>query len=572
LTALLVCGCNGGSQLNVSGFVGTGGGSGGGSTASPYTATFKGWTTITASGAVVPAAQGTDLSSAPAQVTLAWNAVTLNSGVVASYNIYRATSSGGENYASPLATGITTAAATYTDTSALTAGTTYYYTIAPVVAGIVSPVTSSTDSEVSVTIPPSNMTLIHPWMANQTMCALMGRATVESNGYGCTYSGPGNVGGYYKQTKSIFIDTYGQGCNYTVGTDCQGGTCLGTANSTPGNGVPSLTGVDGDVFYDRKYGACYLHVAGNWISNTQATAAQLAQMISNAPGLPPIAWNSQNLASGACNTVTQSGFTNSERLPKHSEQILAGAWSPSLSAATISALESDSGGDLTTTHACNTNNGAGLTFDNNNPPADLNTLPGNFAGGYYVLRNGNTDTTSCVSVFGVHDMIGNLQEWASDQLTGCATGICTGLTSALDPNNTDWNGFIFNETIGPAGTTGAEKGYLSSENLTYYGDSAPFSYFQVPLGLPIVTMGSASTWDALTIGGAAGQFATSSFYNAALNLQTGTGDASRGALGGGWWLSYLASQTAAGLFTLDVTFTPMGYNQRLGFRCALTGN
>jgi hypothetical protein len=78
-------------------------------------------------------------------VALSWTAST-TSGVT--YNVYRATTSGGENYSSPLATGLT--GTSFTDCT-VALGQTYYYT-----TEAVSGTTSSAPSgEVSVTIPAS---------------------------------------------------------------------------------------------------------------------------------------------------------------------------------------------------------------------------------------------------------------------------------------------------------------------------------------------------------------------------------------------------------------------------------
>lgn len=97
---------------------------------SPTYATFNGWTQVKAVGAKNPAPQASDLATTAASVTLSWNDMTSTAGTMASYKIYRSTTSGGQNYSAPLASGITTAAKTYTD-STVTGGTTYYYTVAP---------------------------------------------------------------------------------------------------------------------------------------------------------------------------------------------------------------------------------------------------------------------------------------------------------------------------------------------------------------------------------------------------------------------------------------------------------
>ena len=76
------------------------------------------------SGAVLPAPSGLGATTGNAQIALAWSAVT----GATSYDIYRATASGGEGIV-PLATGVT--GTTY-ESDALANGTTYYYTVAAV--------------------------------------------------------------------------------------------------------------------------------------------------------------------------------------------------------------------------------------------------------------------------------------------------------------------------------------------------------------------------------------------------------------------------------------------------------
>lgn len=526
-----------------------------------YVATFNGWRNAQALGAKSPAPQATDLTSAPAQVTLNWNAVTLNTGTVASYNIYRATTSGAENYSSPLATGITTAAATYTDTSSLTAGTTYYYTIAPVVSGVVVPVSTYADSEISVIIPPANMALIHPWIANQDICGLMGRTTDRTNSYRCSYTGPENVSGYYNMQVALFVDTYGEGCNYTHGTACSGGDCIGTTGA-PAAGV----GSNGNVYYDRNSGNCYAKVSGSWVIGNNAGNAQLALMMSNAPGLPPIVNINQSQSWNACQTVTISPYTHANRLLKHSEQIEAAAWSTSLNNTQISNLEN--GSNLYSTYACNANSGSGLTYSTLAIPTDLNTLPGEGStGGIYSVRNGSTATTNCVSRYGIQDMVGNVWQWSSDQLGTCssASHTCQGIKSQLDTTNTDWYGFNFDGTIGPGGVSSTTEGNFSSEAL----GSATFNSFQVPLGLPMVTS-SLSAWDSIAIGSSGGQFPTASFDGNHMWLYTdyGNGSPARGAIAGGSW--YDGSH--AGRFALNLANTPAHTYDFVGFRCALPAN
>jgi len=79
-------------------------------------------------------------------ITLSWTWTGTGSPT---YNVYRATSSGGE-VQPPLATGLTTT--TYPDITAVV-GTKYYYTVTAVVGGIES--TPSTEVSALITVPNS---------------------------------------------------------------------------------------------------------------------------------------------------------------------------------------------------------------------------------------------------------------------------------------------------------------------------------------------------------------------------------------------------------------------------------
>ncbi len=95
------------------------------------------------------AASGLTATGGTGQVTLSWTA---GSGAT-SYNLYRATASGGESAIAPVVTGIT--GTSYTNTS-LNNGTTYYYQVVAVNASGVSgfsPEAKATTSGTSITDP-----------------------------------------------------------------------------------------------------------------------------------------------------------------------------------------------------------------------------------------------------------------------------------------------------------------------------------------------------------------------------------------------------------------------------------
>ncbi|MDQ3704589.1 MAG: Ig-like domain-containing protein, partial [Chloroflexota bacterium] len=119
-------------------------------------------------GTAPAAPTGLTATAGNAQVSLSWTA---SSGAT-SYKVFRATSVGGYNYGSPLASGVTTT--TYIDTTAVN-GTTYYYVVrATNTAGDSSssnevnatPNNNNTAPTVSITSPTNNATFTAPATIN----------------------------------------------------------------------------------------------------------------------------------------------------------------------------------------------------------------------------------------------------------------------------------------------------------------------------------------------------------------------------------------------------------------------
>lgn len=534
----------------------------------PTYATFSGWSQIKAVGAKTPAAQGSDLASTTASVALSWNTMTSTAGTVATYNIYRSTSSGGQNYSSPLASGITTAAKTYTDSS-VTGSTTYYYTVAPVLTDgtITRPALTDADRELKVIVPPANMILLHRWAANQDMCGEMGKTIDRSNNYRCAVATggtapPGTGGtGFLDLGQSIFIDAYEEGCNYTydpLANKCGSASgCIGT-QSTPNGAV---TGDNGNIYYSRRSGSCYINTSAGtgttWVEATTTSAANRGLMGSAAPGLPPFVMIDQSQSQDICAGQTVSGFAGTKRLLKYRERLLAAAWDSSIADATITTMEN--GVNLNTTHNCNSNYASpqgntttdisgtnpSIAFDNLALPAAKDTLPGcrfgdcaATAASIRSVRTGSNATSACVSKYGAQDLVGNVWEWNSDQIS-CTGASCTGITSAVDAANDDFNGVAFNGTQGPT----------ASNTFTTWGK------IQFPIGIPIV--GAGFTGDG-TVTRTAAQFHGDFFW---ITVTAAT----RGALSGGRW----NSGSFSGRFALNFTVAPSDTDIITGLRCAL---
>ena len=156
------------------------------------------------------------------QVTLGWTA----SAGATSYNVYRGTTSGGES-TTPIATGVT--GTSYADT-AVTNGTTYYYTVKAINAGG----TSAASNEASAT--PKAAAVEGPY--GGTPAAVPG--TIQAENY----------------------DTGGQGLGYSVSS------VNGSANIYRSDGVDLETTTDTGGGYDLGWTA-----AGQWFRYTVNVAA-----------------------------------------------------------------------------------------------------------------------------------------------------------------------------------------------------------------------------------------------------------------------------------------------------------
>jgi len=222
------------------------------------TVTFNAWDNIKALGGRTHYSQthipaGQRLSDTNPTVTLRWNEMT-GSSAISEYRVFRGTTSGTLSQIGIAA--VSTPTISYSD-STVTVGTTYYYRIKAVISGVVIDSTES-DAEIKVIVPPTNMALLHRWIANRETCGLMGRSIERNNNYRCAYTGPGSVGftgastgtGYYDLEHSYFVDVVELGCAYTT-SGCTSGPCIFNAAPVAGDGRV------GDFGFNCADGTCY---------------------------------------------------------------------------------------------------------------------------------------------------------------------------------------------------------------------------------------------------------------------------------------------------------------------------
>ena len=123
------------------------------------------------------------------------------------------------------------------------------------------------------------------------------------------------------------------------------------------------------------------------------------------------------------------------RLPTRKEQIAFSFWDTTIDHVTAIAYEQ--GLSLDIDNACNSASADGLTHGYSDleapPSADLYSLPGTHFSGIRSMATGVEQTKNCQSIFGIRDIIGNVTEWSSDQVT-CHTPY----NCAFDTTNTDF--------------------------------------------------------------------------------------------------------------------------------------
>jgi hypothetical protein len=482
-----------------------------------------------------------------------------------------------------------TGAKTCTDSGVAGSPTQYDYLVMQVggdgyVEELPSGVTD-TPYRITVPIPPANMVLVHRDAVNYETCNLQGATSDPLNHQRCAYTGlggtpyntsPGNPSlglstSYYDFGYNLFVDRWEAGCAWS--STATGGMCGAgaTSGNCYGSSAPSSTvGVNGNVYFHSSGNICYVKQAGTWYSTNSGSlsASSLAAAYTITANYitsgtmhyrPPMAGMGQANAWATCSAISDANY-GSKRLLRRREQIAASAWPRftgepgALSDSAIASLEAG-GGHSSGTFACNTDSASGISaaaFNNYELARDA-------SGGLPEFVIGSSGTSQCTSRFGAQDMVGNVWEWTSDQLSDCSssTHTCTGATSNLDSGNTDWNNLSL-----PGASSNATEWTMSSASF----DAVNFS---IPLGLPT---SSTDSGNAKVIGSG---ITSAQMHNDYIWVYT---DSSyiRGAVTGGGILD----GGKAGRYALDVmTYQGPGGNACLyngscfeeivGFRCAL---
>lgn len=492
-----------------------------------------------------------------------------------------------------------------TDTSLVAAdfGKAWYYSLKVEIVGndydVVNPVEIQ---KIRVIAPPDNMALVHRWIANQETCGLIGKTTDPTNNYRCNYEGQGKIVrstvGYNDMEHDILVDRFQTGCNIssTCGagsnTLCSSENFLQTENPTASGGVAGAigsvyyvangtTGVSGKCWY--KTGA----LATNWVELNGATTPQILASTTSEAHAALLSYVSQTKANQACSAQTLSltqvenysdntptTFPLAKRLLRQKEWRAAASWDRNMSFPSvygtldnyINSLEAGAtlaGDPKGLVGKCNTNN---------TRHGSLTAVSRGFLGGFTPHKQSfetgsKIATIDCQSRYGIQDMVGNIYEWASDQLS-CPTtegDTCIGQTSTLDAGNTDMLSFKFDGFQGPGDRSGVGDGtFTINDWVLQSAIRNGTTYYNPILGLPLMSNTGVNI-DSVSI---ADWITSNLFHNDNFYLSPSNGNSVRGLLLGGSW----NGGTRPGRWLSLWAYSSANSYSIVGGRCALPVN
>lgn len=439
---------------------------------------------------------------------------------------------------------------------------------------------------VTVPIPPANMALVQRDAYNYYNCLRSGFSNVGSSaidplnhnrcavsGYGAT---PYNTGGnapalnlpsnYFDLGYSFFIDRFEAGCNWSK--SASGGFCGASASAGDcvGSGPPNNSfGINNNVYYDPSGGKCYVKASGSWVEAQSATADKLSLLYTNEKlnFAPPLVWVDQAQANNICASVSVAGY-GSKRLARQREMIAGGSWT---SWQTNTVLEATQAGSnpASPLFQCNSSTHNGVSLGPISSYGQIGYyLAGITGGNVQSFTIGSANTSSCASQFGVQDIVGNVEEWTSDQIScDSTTNRCVGLTSSLDQGNRDILSLVFQNGTAGAGPfvdyTFTKNAGTSSPCVEDGGQDATFNY---QLGLNIR---NSNLVDSTGTGSMGMYQCTIPPDKFSLSIVPASGTTIRGLRAGGRW----DDQGDAGVFRANFNALTTDRDVGAGFRCVL---
>lgn len=429
-------------------------------TVNPVGGNHGGWTKVNARGMRTDKLGNPVVGFTTAQVELGWNnfstatSAANSNHVISGWRVFRRTTGYDYDWSAPInATDIASNTTSYTDTT-VSEQTVYYYTVRPVDSSTLKLTipTKEVFSEVRVFVPPANQVFVHRWMVNQEVCKMMlmtedssdpSKRVDPTNSFRCPYQGPGETWdgatSYYDIGKDMVVDAVEVGCPYTNNPLCGVNGCIGIT-------APTAVVADGNYYYNRQSGICYLRSAGAW-QEVDAVAAYIASntTLSNRSFLPPLANISQEKANDFCRARGALSLGGQFSLPTRKEQIAYSSWDESYTDFQINEFEL--GQFINSSSKCNSSAASGVDsyYSDNIVPntSYLYTIPGTKTSQIRSLYTGSQAigtiplTNKCQSRYGLQDVYGNLSEWVRDRFV-CYPGThptkaytCDSLTSTV---------------------------------------------------------------------------------------------------------------------------------------------